>query len=233
MINLSNVTLLTIDGVGTDINAVKALKYSMKDINFGAVKYITAGDIKPDFCEIYKIPKLTYNEYNIFCLTQLYDYVNTEYVLLIQSDGFVINSNLWSNEFLNYDYIGAAWDTNVLINNTLNIPILKQKLIESSYKYNIGNGGFSLRSKNLLKATRELYNKNYDEIAEDAIIGVAMRKQLENLNLKFPPNNQIPFKFSCEMRIVDGYLLSSDYTFGFHCDETHTDKFNLLQTITL
>ena len=60
-----------------------------------------------------------------------------------------------------------------------------------------------------------------------------MRKQLENLNLKFPPNNQIPFKFSCEMRIVDGYLLSSDYTFGFHCDETHRDKFNLLQTITL
>ncbi len=232
MIDLPQVTLLTIDGVGTDINAVKALKYSMKDINFGAIKYITAGDIKPNFCEVYKIPKLTYNEYNIFCLTKLYDYVNTEYVLLIQSDGFVVNPNLWSNEFLNYDYIGAPWNRSILHKNIIDKKILCDALIKSNFTYHVGNGGFSLRSKNLLNVVNNLYKDDYKEYAEDAVISIGMREELENYGIKFP-NYKIAAKFSCEIRHVDNEILSSDDSFGFHCDQTHRDKFNLLHTVIL
>ena len=109
MIDLDNVTLMTIDGVGNDQNAVKALKYSSTDINFASIKYITAGSLVPNFCETVKISKMSWNQYNKFCLTDLYKYVDSDYVILIQSDGFIINSKCWNDHFLQYDYIGAPW----------------------------------------------------------------------------------------------------------------------------
>ena len=36
MLNLSDVTLIAIDGVGNDQQLIKAVKYSTKNINFGA-----------------------------------------------------------------------------------------------------------------------------------------------------------------------------------------------------
>ena len=54
-------------------------------------------------------------------------------MLIIQHDGFILNHKAWDNEFLNYDYIGAP------------VYWMGNKLIE------VGNGGFSLRSKKLLK----------------------------------------------------------------------------------
>ena len=30
-------------------------------------------------------------------------------MLIVQDDGFIINKNLWDEEFLSYDYIGAPW----------------------------------------------------------------------------------------------------------------------------
>ena len=63
-------------------------------------------------------------------------YINTKFCLVTQWDGWVINSQKWNSEFLNYDYIGAIWP---------------------DYSSNqIGNGGFSLRSKKLLRSTRDL-----------------------------------------------------------------------------
>lgn len=230
MIDLPNITLLTIDGIGNDVNAIKALKYSTKNINFGDIKYITAGDLIPTFCKTIKISKLNYQEYNAFCLSELKKYVDTDYVLLVQSDGFVINPNKWSNEYLKYDYIGAAWDTTRLITNTIRAPLISNKLKESQYSYNVGNGGFSLRSKKLLEQTSLQYKEEYKNHQEDAIIGIVLRKNLETSGLVFPENN-ICFNFSCEMKTVNGNNLSSDNSFGFHCDESHPDKVKLLDTI--
>jgi hypothetical protein len=224
---------LTIDGVGSDINAIKALKYSTKHINFGAVKYITAGDIKPNFCEIYKISKMTLNDFNKFCLTELYNYFDTDYILFIQSDGFLINPHLWSDDFLKYDYIGAPWDTSVLRRNILDKKVLYDALVKGNFKYNIGNGGFSLRTKRLMENTSELYSEIYESYAEDVVISVGMRQELENCGMKFPNDVKIASKFSCEMIYVDGNVFSSNNSLGFHCDETHRDKFNLLNSVIL
>ena len=233
MIDLPQVTLLTIDGTGTDINAVKALKYSIKNINFGSVKYITAGDIKPNFCQTYKIPNLSYDEYSKFCLTQLHHYIDTDYILTIQSDGFVVNPHIWTDDFLKYDYIGAPWNRSILHKNIMDKKILCDALIKSNFEYHIGNGGFSLRTKKLLKLTDKLYSDEYAKFVEDAVICLAMREQLEANGIKFPENYKIAAKFSCEIRHVDNEILSSDNSFGFHCDQTHRDKFNLLNTINL
>ena len=233
MIDLPQVTILTIDGVGTDTNTIKALKHSIKDINFGAVKYITAGDLKPNFCQIYKIPKMSYDDYSVFCMTELLNYIDTEYMLIIHPDGFIVNPNLWTNEFLNYDYLGAPWNRSILHRNIMDKKILCDALIESNFNYHVGNGGFSLRSKKLLKEVADLYSEKYVGYAEDAVICIAMRKELEKRGIKFPENYKIAARFSCEIRHVDNEVLSSDNSFGFHCDQTHWDKMRHLENVEL
>lgn len=64
-------------------------------------------------------------------IKELNKYIETSYVLIIQYDGFILNPDAWTDEFLEYDYIGAPW--------------------WYTDDCNVGNGGFSLRSKKLLE----------------------------------------------------------------------------------
>ena len=59
----------------------------------------------------------------------LYKHINTDFCLVVQYDGKVSDPDLWNDDFLNYDYIGAAWTDGY-----------------------VGNGGFTLRSKKLYDA---------------------------------------------------------------------------------
>ena len=74
-------------------------------------------------------------DYSELLLSGLRQYVEGTHVLVIQWDSFVIHPELWTDEFLNYDYIGAVW------------PHHPQAPV--------GNGGFSLRSSKLLKALED------------------------------------------------------------------------------
>jgi hypothetical protein len=83
---------------------------------------------------------MTYDEYNKFVLENLVNYFDTDFVLTIQDDGFIINQNKWDCKFLSFDYIGAPW------------PISWPGCDIN----NVGNGGFSLRSKKFTQYTRDL-----------------------------------------------------------------------------
>jgi hypothetical protein len=230
MLNLNDVTLVAIDGVGTDQLLLKAVKYSIKNIDFNSIKYFTCSDYELENSEKILIEKMSWNECQKFTLTILPKHIDTKYMLLIQNDGFVVNPHLWNNEFLKYDYIGASWNRANMYHNTTKWPIVHRHLTESNLEYNVGNGGFTLRSSKLMKRVSELYTSEYDAIPEDLVIAVCMRKQLEEEGFVFAPT-EVAFKFSCEIKNVDGINLSSDNTFGFHCDESHPDKFKLLETI--
>ena len=58
-------------------------------------------------------------------------YVAGTHVLIIQWDSFILHPELWTHDFLQYDYIGAVWPHHP------DTPV--------------GNGGFSLRSVKLLE----------------------------------------------------------------------------------
>lgn len=60
--------------------------------------------------------------------------VEEDYNIIVQSDGFAFNKTAWTDEFLNFDYIGAPW------------------LWWGQPEEQIGNGGFSLRSRRLYDA---------------------------------------------------------------------------------
>ena len=110
-LKLPNVTLAAMSSVKI-YETVKALEYSMQGIEFGEVALITH---KKPFGLSKKITykhtsKLTDIDcFNYKIVYELADYIDTDYVLLVHADGFVIHPESWRDEFLDYDYIGSPW----------------------------------------------------------------------------------------------------------------------------
>ena len=149
MIELSDVTLISVDTTDNLDGTLKGIYTSMSGINFGAIKLITTKE------QIEKNPDLkeegitleesvreikNYNDYNYYVIYCLHNHVETSHCLLVQPDGFVLFPDKWDNEWLKYDYIGAPW------------PLVKDSYIDTfGNHHQVGNGGFSLRSKKLLE----------------------------------------------------------------------------------
>ena len=139
-------------------------------------------------------------DYSQFIINKLPYIISTSYVLVIQWDGFIINPNAWTPEFLEYDYIGAPWPP---------------------FNHICGNGGFSLRSKKFLAAQKKLIpNIDYQEILragvrkdlpEDFILAFYYRKYFEDCGCKFAPT-ELGYRFSIEV----GDYNKNNIPFGFH-----------------
>ena len=145
-INLPNITLVAVACVRVQ-ETIKAIEKSCSGINFGSVKLITHEDAKGDIFETVYIDPLNYENYNRFIVFDLHKYIETEFALIIQDDGFVTGPNQWRKEFLDYDYIGAPWP---LPTDDFSYRDPFGNLIR------VGNGGFSLRSKKILSLPTKL-----------------------------------------------------------------------------
>ncbi len=205
MINLPEITIVCVSSIRIN-ESIDALRYSCKDIRFGQVLFLSDVFIEKKGITYKQIPKITsINDYNIFILKHLIDYIDTDYVLIIQWDGFVINAGAWNRDFLNYDYIGAVWS---------NPTFLKKPPL-------VGNGGFSLRSKRLMKAVQGL---DYANFPEDVFICQVHRKLLMTLGMKFA-DVKTARHFSFEQ------ILSPYETFGFHKGGASKNFFNNIKEI--
>jgi len=146
-----------------------------------------------------KVPKVNHiNDYNRFMLKELNNYIDTEYVLVIQLDGFCSNPSKWEDEFLSYDYIGAPWrmGQNKRYLQQLGLP---------DHDNQVGNGGFSLRSKKLLEFFSTI---EYDEVSpEDTVICLKHYQDAVDAGLKYAPFD-LAERFSSEPYHTE--------SFGFH-----------------
>lgn len=219
MINLPNVTLAFIDCVYPE-KTIRAMRYCLKDCTFVSVKFFTS--LKVDTYKVYvklgedyrnspayhtqkidvvKIPHIDcLQKYSRFVLRDLSKHIDTEFVLIAQADGFILNAAAWQKEFLDYDYIGAPW----------------WWYIDG---HNVGNGGFSIRSKRLMEHLAAHYQEMKDRDGadmlhpEDHAICRTYRKTLEFTHgFTFAPA-EIAGKFSVENGRWNGQ-------FGFHDFET-------------
>lgn len=208
---LNNVTLLTILG-----NKETSKKENLKLINnilnicdnklsFQKIKILQASkeiyEFNRDNLEIIPIQPLSQKDYNRFCVQDILNYINTEFVLIFQTDGFILNPHLWEDDFLKYDYIGAPWPDNI--------------------NSRVGNGGFSLRSKKFLEATSKL--EYIDGIGlsggeftpEDYLICRYNYNYLIKNNIIFAPI-ELAIKFSFEQDIPEFPNWNHNMSFGFH-----------------
>ena len=169
----------------------KALDKSCEGIDFGAVKLIW-----DEKCN-------SIDEWNRRIIQDLYKYVDTDYALLIHADGYVIHPELWKDEWLQYDFIGAPWPP-----PTDNYSYLD----ESGELQRVGNS-VSLRSRKLmmLSAIRP-WKSYYGNTNEDGFICCHNRKWLEECGCKFAPL-EVAVHFSKEHEIPE----NKDITpFAFH-----------------
>lgn len=141
-------------------------------------------------------------DYSRFMLQGLVDYIDTEFCITVQWDGFGVNRDKWSDDFLRYDYCGAPWP------DTMN-------------RARVGNGGCSIRSHRWLKATSRLPDPKGAN--EDDWTCRIMRPDLLKAGLKIAPLD-VAARFSIEHPIPEWPARTVSETWGFHGNFTEGTK---------
>jgi len=208
-LKLPNVTLLAATSSEVDAAQV-SMRISLHNIEFGKAKLLCPHPPEKKYPDIeyVSIPPLnSVDDYNELIFQNLHKYFKTSHCLIVQADSFVVNSDLWKNEFLEYDYIGGPWPNKIQVNSNLILHLEKNP---------VGNGGFSMRSRKLAEATGKINFKslNFPMKAEDVVICYYLYQKMIDSGVRFAPP-QLAAQFSMEN--VD-HLYSQDVNtvFGFH-----------------
>ena len=178
-LQLKNVTILSYNCVDP-IQSIKALLYSSKQIDFAEMILVSHELPKnlPSNIRYVNTEKTTFHKSFNFPYVLLPELVETDYLLSIHDDGFVINPHLWSDEFLNYDYIGAPWKNH-----------------DWCSVNRVGNGGFCLRSKKFLQFSSQF--NTCEGIGEDSYLCTSKYLDAIDYGIKFAPL-ELSMKFSYE-----------------------------------
>jgi hypothetical protein len=197
---------------------LEALKRTIKTLGDKVTKVYWFSDI--DIPEDVSVPvtwviipkiKVYNDDYSYVTLKLCPEVCVEDFNLIIHADGFAVNADAWTDEFLKYDYIGARWQDGF-----------------------VGNGGFCLRSRKLYDAFISMNIKNlskdYSEfltqdffsvmvptgerfVPEDNIICKIHKGVLENqYGIKFAPV-EVADRFSVE-HICNPIWLGK--SLGFH-----------------
>jgi len=154
-LDLSNISLVAIDSARAHRTA-QALKHCLRQATFKNAFLFT--DVRLELPD-----SISYSDFMMHDFP-VYREMFGSHVLIVQSDGYIIEPGAWSSEFLQYDYIGAPWHDHI-----------------------VGNGGFSLRSKFLLDTLAKLRGELHATHPEDAMLCRHYRSRLEDYGIKFAP----------------------------------------------
>ncbi|MFA5989911.1 MAG: DUF5672 family protein [Sphingomonas sp.] len=187
---LPQVTLCAATSVNV-ASTIRALEASLAQIDFAQCLLFTDALERSANPAIRIVPigqLKSARAYSQFLLGHLADYIETSHCLVVQWDGHVVDAKRWDPAFLDQDYIGASW------------PQYRDG-------HNVGNGGFSLRSRQLLRACQA--SRFMGTAPEDIQICRTHRPWLEAQGLRFAPQ-ELADRFSAERA---GDPIAS---FGYH-----------------
>lgn len=170
--------------------ASRAMRLTLSAMEFGDAIYLSDRDTDTGGARYIPIARLqNRRDYSRFVIKELARHIEADYALIIQWDGYVVNPQAWSDQFLQYDYIGARWGFH-------------------HDAHCVGNGGFSLRSRRLLQALRDPDIDTFEP--EDEMICRRYRPLLESRHgIRFAPP-EVADAFSFETTYPQGIPL------GFH-----------------
>ena len=150
---------------------------------------------------------MNFLDYSRLIIEDLHKYFETSHCLIVQADSFVVNSDLWKDEFLEFDYIAAPWSDKIQVNPNL-VLNMKENVV--------GNGGFSLRSHKLAKTTSKINFKSlkFPIKSEDVVICHYLYKEMIEKGIRFAPP-ELAAQFSME-NVNHLYGQDVNSVFGFH-----------------
>ena len=194
-LDLSNVTAICIDGRPVDparqANYQTILKYMLSCVTFGKIKMISLEDPIVDGVEFIQTEPLTIQEYSQFCINKLHSYVDTEFCLVFQDDGFILNPEKWDDNFLCFDFVGAPF------------PLYYGE------PNDIGNGGFCLRSKAFMDKASEIIGDSYCDHAEDVFLCCTIYNQMLNFGFKYADIDT-----ACKFSVEQEWSKTNHQSFG-------------------
>jgi len=133
---------------------------------------------------------------------------SSEFMINFHADGMIQNPDAWTDDFLNYDYIGAPWALGH-----------KRKFPDGIERWwGGGNGGFSLRSKKLCEAMLEVDTSPHSPMKgmsdnEDLLICTTYSDFFTKKGIKFAPSD-VSARFSTEHFSPSSQGFAE--SFGFH-----------------
>lgn len=201
MLNLPSVTLIAVDCLDAE-RAKNSIEKCLEVCNFGGVKLLTSKEI--DYPYRVRIENLnSLLKYSEFMLNHVYKYCETTHMQIVQYDGWIINPLSWEDDWMRYDYVGAIYrDENPVNNNS------------------VGNGGFSLRTRRLMKFVSENLGEFkpfwgwHAYMNEDGVICKGMKSLISQAGMNIcPPERAAKYAFEGN----PAYFYNKPFGFhGFH-----------------
>lgn len=196
--NLKDVTLVCADTTDKAHLAERAILKSLEQCSFGGVKFFTH---RPELKHAVIIPRLkSWGHYSQFITNNVWNYIATSHILVVQWDGHVVDGGKWSDEFLRCDYLG---------------PYLGEHNGCAVY-----NGGFSLRSRRLFNAMWKVMPGGPDfekgGPQEDAFICVNQRRALESLGCVIGDRG-LARSFAVDGSSVNSGPMNGEFGFHSYC----------------
>lgn len=198
LLRLPDVALCCIDCTDRLPWSLRAMRQSLAQVHFGDAVLLTdrvgqvgEADLPASVRRVGIEPLRSVEAYSRFMLDGLLAHLRPaqSHVLVIQWDGHVLNAQAWSDEFLGFDYIGAPWP---------HLPA----------PHDVGNGGFSLRSRRLIDALQDADIRETQP--EDHVICLDYHDLLvARHGIRFAPVD-VASRFAFELTPPKGP------TFGFH-----------------
>ena len=188
MLPLPNVTLVIVDDLMHDMTAA-AVRECTDRVSFADVLLFTDKQLDaPGRWIQTSIGSADAAESAYWYLVP--QHVKSSHFLVAQWDSWIIDPEMWTDRFLEFDYVGAPWWYND--------------------RNNVGNGGFSLRSMKLAKYLMENKSRFPFQRPEDDTLCRKFGDRLKSEGIKFA-DDETARRFSHEY----GTTRASRH-FGFH-----------------
>ena len=112
MLKLNQVTLFCVDTRTPDLS-IWAMQQCLQKAHFKEAILVTDTTQiihTPDYIRIIEAPPIfSIEDYSTYLQSDLSSYIQGTHMLVMQWDSFIVNPHLWTDQFLEYDYIGAPW----------------------------------------------------------------------------------------------------------------------------
>lgn len=186
-----NITVVAIYGNNEGMKALPAIHKTAACLPGSQKLLITNRHISSDIPQKLVAAPLDYVGYSNFCMYSLWNYIDTDYALIVQHDGWALNPDNWRDQWLNYDYVGGLTHA-ALVNDTF---IKNYQWTNVKTARIVQNGGFSLRSKAFMAALVKngIMPSSYADPMlnnEDIQLTAFLRPSLESVGIKFAPDEE-------------------------------------------
>jgi hypothetical protein len=207
IIKLPDVTLIAISSIEIP-KTIEVLQKCSSMMEFGETKFIS--NVKPSnlpeniiFEECPEIKNI--DDYNYYMFREFGKHITTSHCLLVQYHAWILDPDLFDQNWLQYDYGGSPWAIrdNAYMSN-------------DGTRSRVGNGGFSLRSSRLMNLSKKYDLPLREEQGwknEDGQICCYYKKEFLNWGIKYMPLEDAA-KFAYETSVPENKGIAN--FFGFH-----------------